>query len=97
VLVTLELAVIKTFNTYINRLQSTYQLDCVVMDECYVILDSRLDFQPKLRALGAEMVQWGTQMIFLTATLSPKDEEEFFKAIRIPQECVHMFRGPTTC
>jgi CRISPR/Cas system-associated endonuclease/helicase Cas3 len=41
------------------------------------------------------MVQWGTQLIFLTATLPPKDEEEFFKAVRIPQECVHMFRGPT--
>jgi hypothetical protein len=35
-------------------------------------------------------------MIFLTATLLPKDEEEFFKAVHIPQECVHMFCGPTT-
>jgi len=61
-----------------------------------MVLDSGPDFQPKLRALGAEMVQWGTQMIFLTATLPPKDEEEFFNAICIPQECVHIFRGPTT-
>ena len=96
VLVIPESAVTKTFNTYINRLRSTYQLDQVVIDECHVVLDSRPDFRPKLQALGAEMIQWGTQMIFLTATLPPKDEGEFFKAMRVPQECVHMFRGPTT-
>jgi hypothetical protein len=59
-------------------------LDCVVIDECYMVLDSRPDFRPKLRALGIEIVQWKTQMIFLTATLLPKDEEEFFKAVHIP-------------
>src|SRR5277367_6555500 len=96
VLVTPESAVTKTFNTYINRLRGTYQLDRVVIDECHVVLDSGPDFRPKLRALGAEMVQWGTQLIFLTATLPPKDEDEFSKAMRIPQEYVHMFRGPTT-
>ena len=82
-LVTPELAVTKTFNIYINQLQGTYQLDRVVMDECYMVLDSGLEFRPKLRALGAEIVQWGTQLIFLTATLPLKDEEEFFKAVRI--------------
>src|SRR5208283_4211107 len=87
--------VTKTFNTYINRLRGTYQLDRVVMDECHVVLDSGPNFRPKLRALGEEMVQWGTQLIFLTATLPPKDEEEFFKAMRIPPGCVP-FRGPTT-
>jgi superfamily II DNA helicase RecQ len=55
-----------------------YQLDRVVMDECHVVLDSGPDFQPKLRALGAEMVQMGMQLIFLTATLPPQDEEDFF-------------------
>lgn len=96
VLVTPESAVTKTFSTYINRLRSTYQLDRVVMDESHVILDSGPDFRPKLRALGAEMVQMGTQLIFLTATLPPQDEEDFFRAIQIPPECVQMFRGPTT-
>ena len=95
VLVTPESAVTKTFNTYVNRLRSTYQLDRVVMDECHVVLDSGPDFRPKLRALGEEMVQWGTQMIFLTATLPPKDEKEFFKAVHIPEDCVP-FRGQTT-
>lgn len=59
-LVILESAVTKTFSIYINRLQSTYQLDYVVMDECYVVLDSGPDFRLKLRALGVEMVRIGT-------------------------------------
>jgi len=84
VLVTPESAVTKTFDTYINRLRSTYQLDRVVIDECHVVLDSGPDFRLKLRALGAEIVQWGTQMIFLTATLPLRDEEEFFKTMCIP-------------
>jgi superfamily II DNA helicase RecQ len=96
VLVTPESAITKTFSTYINRLRGTYQLDRVFMDESHVILDSGPNFRPKLRALGAEMVQMGTQIIFLTATLPPQDEEEFFRAIQIPQECVHMFRGSTS-
>jgi hypothetical protein len=56
VLVTPESAVTKTFSIYINRLQSIYQLDQVVIDKCHVVLDSRPDFWPKLRALGAEIV-----------------------------------------
>jgi superfamily II DNA helicase RecQ len=66
------------------------------MDECHVVLDSGPNFRPKLRALGAEMVQMGTQLIFLTATLPPQDEEDFFRAVCISQECVYMFRGPTS-
>src|SRR5450432_4675332 len=96
VLVTPESAVTKTFNTYINRLRSTYQLDRIVMDECHVVLDSGPNFRLKLRVLGAEIVQAGTQLIFLIATMPPHDEEDFFQAMRIPLECIHMFRSPTT-
>jgi superfamily II DNA helicase RecQ len=95
VLVTPESAVTKTFSTYINRLRSTYQLDRVVMDESHVVLDSGPEFRPKLRTLGAEMIQMGTQLIFLTATLPPRDEEEFFHAMNIPKESVYMFRAAT--
>lgn len=41
-------------------------------------------------------MQIGMQLIFLIATLLPKDEEEFFKAMCTSQECVQMFYGPTT-
>jgi len=96
VLVTPESAVTKTFSTYINQLQSTYQLDRVVVDKCHMVLDSRFKFQPKLQALGEELVQIGTQLVFLTATLPLQDEEEFFRAMQIPKESVYMFCSPTS-
>jgi superfamily II DNA helicase RecQ len=96
VLVTLESAVTKTFSTFINRLRSTYQLDQIVIDKCYVILNSGLDFQSKLKGLRAKMVQMRTQLIFLTATLPPQDQEEFFQTMCISAESVQMFCGSTS-
>jgi len=59
-------------------LQSIYQLDWVVIDECHIVLDSKFEFQLKLQVLGEELVQIGTQLVFLTAILPLQDEEEFF-------------------
>jgi hypothetical protein len=61
-----------------------------------VVLDSGPDFQPKLQTLGAEMVQIGTQLVFLTATLPLQDEEDFFQAMQILQESVYIFCAPTS-
>ena len=41
-------------------------------------------------------MQMGTQLIFLTATLPPQDEEDFFQVVYIPLECMHIFYSPTT-
>ena len=43
-----------------------------------MVLDSGPNFRPKLQTLGAEIVQIGTQLVFLTATLPLQDEEDFF-------------------
>jgi hypothetical protein len=58
-----------------------------------VVLDSRPDFQLKLRALGVEIVQMGMQLIFLIAILLLQDEEDFFQAICIPiaQQPIEIF------
>jgi superfamily II DNA helicase RecQ len=39
VLVTPELVVGEAFATFLNRLQATRQLDWIVIDECYVVLN----------------------------------------------------------
>ena len=52
-------------------------MDRIVFDECYTVLDSRLDFRPKIKEAGAVMVKQGVQMVYLTATLCPNKEEEF--------------------
>jgi len=43
-----------------------------------MVLDSRFKFQLKLQVLGEELVQIGTQLVFLIAILPLQDKEEFF-------------------
>jgi hypothetical protein len=51
-------------------------LDRVLIDECYTVLDSRPDFQPKMKDARAVIVKRGVQIVYLTATLYPNEEQE---------------------
>jgi superfamily II DNA helicase RecQ len=96
VLVTPESASSRGFRDFVNRLRSRQQLDRVVVDECHMVLDAGDSFRPELRALGKTIAEWGVQMIFLTATLSPHDEGEFYRVMGLAAGRVTMFRIPTT-
>jgi len=61
-----------------------------------MVLDSGFEFRLKLQVLGEELVQIGTQLVFLTAILPLQDEEEFFQAMQILKESVYMFCSPTS-
>src|SRR6201995_3756726 len=89
-----ESAVGTRFNQYLNRLEGLGQLDRIVMDECHTVLQSSPDFRPKMREAGAILGARGKQMIFLTATLAPASEAEFFDIMRI--DPVRPIRGVTT-
>jgi superfamily II DNA helicase RecQ len=75
VLVTPESAVSPDFQTFLNRLRWMRRLDCIVIDECHVVLNSQRDFWPQMAQLG-KLVQARTQMVWLTATLPPSMEDE---------------------
>lgn len=96
VFVTPESASTRGFRDFVNRLRSRQQLDRVVVDECHMILDAGDSFRPQLRALGPTIAEWGVQRIFLTATLSPRDEPAFFHVAQVRADRVTIFRFPTT-
>ena len=83
------------FGGLLTRLVASHQLDRIVVDECHVVLDGTKDFRPKLRELG-ELVLRGVQMVYLTATLPPRDETEFFRLMHIDEARVARFGARST-
>ncbi len=95
-LITPESAVSKTFQEFANRLLARQQLDRVVVDECHSVLDSTAEFRPKMLEQGRFLAGLGVQLLFLTATLSPQDEAQFFDRFWLVRERVKMYRLPTS-
>lgn len=96
IFVTPESAVSKTFRTFVTRLETTCKLDRVVVDEAHYVLDCGPRFRPQVRTLGRVLAGWCTQLVYLTATLPPRDEAEFFQVMRIPRPQLRMFRVSTS-
>jgi superfamily II DNA helicase RecQ len=94
VLVTPESAVGERFATFLNRLQATRQLDRIVIDECYIVLNRQYTFRKQMQQLG-RLVAAETQIVMLTATLPPSEEDELFRCMHFDLERVKMFRAPT--
>ncbi|USP79367.1 hypothetical protein yc1106_06641 [Curvularia clavata] len=83
--VTPEAAVGEAFGHYINRERSIGRLDRIVIDECHSILDSLKGFRSRL--LGLRQLLWvETQMVYLTATLRPKEEKQFLDVMGLPEK-----------
>jgi superfamily II DNA helicase RecQ len=94
--VTPESAVGEAFGQYINRQRAMGRLDRIVVDECHVVLDSLGGFRPRMLAMRS-LVQAETQMVFLTATLRPREEQQFISAMGLPAKAEgQWFRGRTT-
>jgi superfamily II DNA helicase RecQ len=85
----------KRFHDYVEGLRVMAQLDGFVFDEAHTILEGTRDFRPKLRELG-RLALVGVQMVYLTATLPPSKEAEFFELINARPEDVTMIRTSTT-
>jgi superfamily II DNA helicase RecQ len=81
--VTPEAAVGEAFRQYINRQRAMGRLDRIVVDECYVVLDSLDRFRSRMLALR-NLVRAETQIVYLTATLQLREEQQFIKAIGLP-------------
>ena len=94
VLVTPESAVREDFATFLNRLRATRQLDRIVIDECHIVLNWRYDFRKEMQKLG-KLAMAETQIVLLTATLPPSEEDELFRRMHFERDQVKMFRADT--
>jgi superfamily II DNA helicase RecQ len=95
VLVTPESAVSPDFQTFLNWLRWMRWLDCIVIDECHVVLNSQHDFWPQMAQLG-KLVQARTQMVWLTATLPPSMEDELCRWMKHDRTAVTIYRAQTS-
>lgn len=96
-LVTPEAAVRDAFGEFLNRQRVMGRLDRIVVDECHVVLDSVNGWRERMLQLR-KLIMIETQMVYLTATLRPRDEVEFSRLMGLPEdkEGCHWFRGRTT-
>ncbi|KAF6793337.1 hypothetical protein CMUS01_16109 [Colletotrichum musicola] len=95
VFVTPESAMSKRFQDFLEGIRMTAQLDRIVIDECHTILEGSKAFRPKLRELG-QLGLVGVQMVYLTATLPPSREADFFTLLHVGAADVHVIRTRTT-
>ncbi|KAI2474403.1 ATP-dependent DNA helicase Q5, partial [Pyrenophora tritici-repentis] len=85
VLVTPESAVGEEFATFLNRLRATRQLDRIIIDECHIVLNRQYTFRKQMQQLG-KLVAVETQMVMLTATLPPSEEDELFRRMHFERQ-----------
>ncbi|KAG9381478.1 RecQ Superfamily II DNA helicase [Pyrenophora tritici-repentis] len=84
----------REFATFLNRLRATRQLDRIIIDECHIVLNRQYTFRKQMQQLG-KLVAVETQMVMLTATLPPSEEDELFRRMHFERGQVRMFRAPT--
>ncbi len=96
VFVTPESAITKAFQRFATRLRGRQQLDRIVVDECHSVLGSSATFRPKLGQLGSVIHSMGVQLVFLTATLPPHEQDLFYSTMGLDPSRVQMYRGCTT-
>jgi superfamily II DNA helicase RecQ len=85
--------VTSAFANFLNRLRTARQLDRIVLDECHLILDSssfRIAFDQLYQFSRTEV-----PLLFLTATLPPSRESDFWQRLTLSRVPHHIFRTAT--
>ena len=77
-LMTPKITLKNEFTTFMNQLKNQQQLDQIIINECYVILNNQKDFQPKLKELK-KLNKIKIQIIILTITLPPTKKQKWME------------------
>ena len=78
-----EATLSEEFWAFLNRQILPQRLDRIVIDECHVLLHDQAEFRPELRQLG-KLVGAKVQIVMLTATLPPTQEDLLLRKMHIP-------------
>ena len=87
VVVSAEAAATETFIAFAHDLQVREWLDRIVVDECHLMVTAS-ENRDAMRKLGFSLRNVRTQTMWLTATLPPTMEEEFYKLACRDKPCV---------
>ncbi len=93
-LATPEAAVSTAFGRFINKKRAIKQLDRIVLDECHVVLDSDNKWRPGILKL-VKITEKQTQLVYLTATLPPRNEIQFYEAMGLDKRDIVKFWDKT--
>src|SRR5512140_2273885 len=96
ILVTPETFQTAGFAAFIQRLTIQHLLNRIVFDEAHTVLDASYDFRPKLLSIGQAIAKIGVQLIFLTATLPPRDEPRFWNLLGLQPRQPRIYRIHTS-
>ena len=94
VLVTPESVSTVAFTSFILRQSRLGRLDRIVIDECHMLLTAHSEYRPKILELKG-LIRFKTQLVYLTATLKPKDLDLWFVKAGIPRGKTEIIRLPT--
>ena len=94
VLATPESASTVAFASYILRQSRLKRLDRIIIDECHILLTASSEYRPKILELR-KLIGYQTQLVYLTATLKPKDLDRWFIRAGIPRDVTQILRVPT--
>ena len=92
VFTTPETSLSKSFQSFLQRLQTFYQLDRIIIDECYIILNKKSTFRRQLSQLG-DLISFKTQIVLLIATLPPRYQSNLFEKLNIKEFEVKIYRS----
>jgi hypothetical protein len=96
VLVTPEAMTSESWNHFVECARQDRKLDRVVLDEAQEVINCRTDFRLQLQNVGSHMAKICPRRIFVTGTLPPTCETQFFATVEATPETTFTVRSPCT-
>ncbi|KAF4462734.1 helicase [Fusarium albosuccineum] len=95
IVVTPEHFLTQKFASVLARLRNDHLLDRIVIDEAHVVLDAHLGFRSTVLELCSLLGNFGVQLVFLSASLPPREMPTFMSRLHLPEHGTKVIRART--